>query len=334
MSDLLVVSLGTTLGWRVADRLFCEQAEAAGASTEIVAVGRGAADRLRRGYPVNDFVEARRRGARFSRHWSASEPRAIAFSSSTTAMLGPETGLPYAVRLDAPAALNRPGRRSSPVRALERRVLSRARVVLPRATLREGLPAGAAPAVVLPPPVVSSGEHEGDEPLAVAYVPDPKAKGLDVVVKPGPGLRSAAPSWRSSRWSPTVARRRIVARPDAAVGATCGGRPARGVPRHAASRSRPRGGRALGGLRQAPLEALADGHCSPRFRRPASFAALPLARELARRLVSDDLAAAVTAAFALEDLTAYRARAADLVAPFRLEALVSRIRDEVPLPFG
>jgi hypothetical protein len=55
--DVLLVSLGTTLGWRVADELLLEQLQRAGASTTAVSVGRGAADRLRRGYPLNDLVE-------------------------------------------------------------------------------------------------------------------------------------------------------------------------------------------------------------------------------------------------------------------------------------
>ena len=49
--DVLLVSLGTTLGWRVADRMLLAQLERAGATTHAVAVGRGATDRLRRGYP-------------------------------------------------------------------------------------------------------------------------------------------------------------------------------------------------------------------------------------------------------------------------------------------
>ncbi len=332
MSDLLVVSLGTTLGWRVADRLFCEQAEAAGATAEIVAVGRGAADRLRRGYPVNDFVEALAARRTVQQALERTEPRAIVFSSSTTAMLGPETGLPYAVRLDAPAALNRPGRRSAPVRALERRVLSRARVALPWSEpAREGLPAGAAPAVVLPPPVVSSGEHEGDEPLAVAYVPDPKAKGLDVVVEAW--ARAAIRGARLEVFAvePDRAERHLrrhgLTLPESAT--------IRGVVPPEEFRATLRRARVLvAGARwedfgQAPLEALADGALLATVPTPGPFAALPLARELDPRLVSDDLAAAVTAAFALEDLAVYRARAAELVAPFRPEALVSRIRDEV-----
>ena len=56
--DVLVVSLGTTRGLRVADAAFVDQVRRAGATAEAVAVRIGALDRLRRGYPVNDLVEA------------------------------------------------------------------------------------------------------------------------------------------------------------------------------------------------------------------------------------------------------------------------------------
>ena len=38
------------------------------------------------------------------------EPRALIVSSTTAAMLLPSLPIPYAVRFDAPARLNRPGR--------------------------------------------------------------------------------------------------------------------------------------------------------------------------------------------------------------------------------
>ncbi len=85
---------------------------------------------------------------------------------------------------------------------------------------------------------------------------------------------------------------------------------------------------------QAPLEALADGALLATLPTPGPFAALPLARELEPRLVASELSAgalaeSIRAAFALEDPASYRARAAELLAPFRAEALVSRLRDEV-----
>jgi glycosyl transferase family 1 len=335
VTDLLVVSLGTTLGWRVADRLFCEQAEQAGASTTAVAVGQGAAGRLRRGYPLNDFVEAAAARRTLQQALRRERPRGVVFSSSTTAMLAPSLDLPYAVRLDGPAALNRTGPLNAPVRALERRALSRARRVLPWSEpARDGLPAGSAPAVVLPPPVVSSGAHEGDEPLAVAYVPDPKAKGLDVVAEAWaraavPGARLEVFAVEPDRAARHLRRHGLELPASATV---------RGVVAPEEFRATLRRARVLvAGARwedfgQAPLEALADGALLATVPTAGPFAALPLARRLDPRLVSDDLASAVTAAFARGDLDSYRTRAAELLRPFGPEALVSRIRDEVLPP--
>jgi hypothetical protein len=332
VSDLLVISLGTTLGWRVADRLFCEQAEAAGASIEAVAVGQGAAGRLRRGYPVNDFVEALAARRTLQQALQRTRPRAVVFSSPTAAMLAPRLEVPYAVRLDGPAALNRPGPHNAPVRARERRALAGARLVLPWSEpAQAALPAGAAPSLVLPPPVESSGPHEGDERLAVAYVPDPKAKGLDVVV--GAWRRAGVSGARLEIYAvePDRAERHLrrhgLTLPETAT--------IRGIAPAPEFRAALRRARVLvAGARwedfgQAPLEALADGALLATVPTPGPFAALPLARELDPRLVSEDLAAAVAVVFEREDLDAYRARAGDLLEPFRREALVSRIRDEV-----
>ncbi len=64
-------------------------------------------------------------------------------SSTTAAMALPKIPVPYAVRLDAPARMNRPGARNAFLHALERRGLGRARLTLPlsHAALAE-LPAG------------------------------------------------------------------------------------------------------------------------------------------------------------------------------------------------
>ena len=108
--DVLVVSLGTTLGWRLADEVFLGQLERAGVSTAVVSMRFGAAGKFRRGYPLNDFVEmhaARRATIAAVRE---RRPRAVVLSSTTAAMLSPRLDVPYAVRLDAPAAMNRPGR--------------------------------------------------------------------------------------------------------------------------------------------------------------------------------------------------------------------------------
>ena len=337
--DLLLVSLGTTLGWRVADSRFLEGAEAAGASTAAVAVGQGASGRLRRAYPVNDLVEAVAARRTAQQALERLRPRSVVFSTSTAAMLAPGMELPYAVRLDGPAALNRPGPLNAPVRTLERRALARARLVLPWSEpARVALPEGSAAAVVLPPPVESSGAREGDELLAVAYVPDPKAKGLDVVVDAWAqaaveGARLEVFAVEPERAERHLRRHGLTLPPSAAL---------RGVVSQTEFRSALRRARVLvAGARwedfgQAPLEALADGALLATVPTPGPFAALPLARELEPRLVASEISAGalapcVRAAFALspERAEALREGAAELLSPLRAEALVSRLHDEV-----
>jgi hypothetical protein len=85
--DVLLLSLGTTLGWRVADALFADQLRNAGVGVAVEAVRIGATGRLRRAYPVTDLVEAtaarRALASAIDRH----QPRALAISTTTAAML-------------------------------------------------------------------------------------------------------------------------------------------------------------------------------------------------------------------------------------------------------
>jgi glycosyltransferase involved in cell wall biosynthesis len=80
----------------------------------------------------------------------------------------------------------------------------------------------------------------------------------------------------------------------------------------------------------AQLEALADGCALVTTPAPGPYAALPLARALDPRLVTDDVAAALRAA--LDDpATGYADRAAELLAPFRPEQ-VDRVVAEQLMP--
>ena len=65
-------------------------------------------------------------------------------------MLLPALPMPYAIRFDAPARLNRPGARNSFLQALERRGMRRARLTIPYSVAgAQALPAGAARPVVV-----------------------------------------------------------------------------------------------------------------------------------------------------------------------------------------
>ncbi len=339
--DILLVSLGTTLGWRHTDRLFAEQVRRAGASVEVVSVGFGAAGRLRRGYPVNDLVEMHgaRRAAQtaLERH----RPRALVVSTTTAAMLLPPLDVPHAVRLDAPARMNRPGARNAVLHRLERRGLRRAALTLPLSEAAAGeLPAGAAPAVVVSPPVESSGPVSDErERVAIAYVPDPKAKGLDILVA---GWAAASvPDARLEVYGldPDVARAHLrrtgVPEPDSLE--------LRGTVPAAEFRERMRHARVYAaGARwedfgQAPLEALADGALVATVPSGGPFEALRLARRLdepalvASSMEPGELGGAIRAAFDLPDdrAAAYRQRAGELLRPLRPEAVQSTVAEEV-----
>jgi glycosyltransferase involved in cell wall biosynthesis len=338
--DILLLSLGSTLGWRIGDERFIARLRHSGVTVAPVSVRMGATGRLRRAYPVTDLVEmvAARRAlaAALDRH----SPRALVISTSTAAMLADARGLPYAVRLDAPACMNRPGWENAVLHALERRALARARLVLPWSRAgRDALPAGAAPAVVVPSPLLPSGEGPSKrERTAVAYTPDVKAKGLDV----------ACGAWAAANIEGARLDVFGVEREPALAYLNRTGTPVPGSVRFRGKTS-PEEFRAalrrglvyVAGARwedygQAPLEALADGALLATVSSGGPFEALALARQLAPELVAegvavDPLASALRAAFELpeERIESYRARASELLARFRPEAIDRTIRAEV-----
>jgi hypothetical protein len=340
VTDVVLLSLGTTLGWRVSDSQFADQLRRAGVAVEAVAVKIGASGRLRRAYPVTDLVEAtaarRALAAALQRH----APRALVISATTAAMLADTRGLPYAVRLDAPACLNRPGPRNAGLHALERRALARARLVLPWSeAARAALPAGHAPAVVVPPPIERSGERPWRrDRLAVAYTPDVKAKGLEIVCGAwaAAGIRDARLEVFGVEREPALAHlgRTGVTLPD---GVDFLGKTAPERFRESLRRARAYvGGARWEDFGQAPLEALADGALLATVPSGGPFEALALARRLAPELVADELdgvalATVVRAAFELPEqrVEAYRLQADELLARFQPAAIQRTVAGEV-----
>jgi glycosyltransferase involved in cell wall biosynthesis len=341
--DVLLVSLGTTLGWRVVDEALLGQLQGAGASAQAVSVGRGAADRLRRGYPINDLVEmhAARRAVRTA--VERVEPRAVIVSSTTAAMLLPALPMPYAIRFDAPARLNRPGARSAFLHRLERRAMRNARATVPFSVAgAQALPEGAARPVVVSPPIDPSAPPDDEsgerEHLAVAYVPDPKAKGLDVVV--GGWVAAAIEGARlevyglDPEWARAHLRRTGVPEPDSLE--------LRGTVPAAEFRARLRRARVfVHGARwedwgQAPLEALADGALLATVPAGGPYEALRVARRLESGLVADAiepgaLGAAIRTAFALPDeqIRFYQQSAADVLRPYCSDSVQETVRREL-----
>jgi glycosyltransferase involved in cell wall biosynthesis len=80
-----------------------------------------------------------------------------------------------------------------------------------------------------------------------------------------------------------------------------------------------------------PLEALSAGTPLVTVPTPGSFEALPLARELAPGLVSQDLTAALRGGLALssEARAEYAHRAAELLEPYREERAVALVRERL-----
>lgn len=337
--DVLLLSLGTTQGLRAADASFAEMARAAGVSVEVVGVGVGATRRLQRFYPAIDLVQAvaarRAAATALARH----DPRAVVVSTTTAALMAPLAGRPYAVRLDSPALLNRPGRRNAVQHALERRSLGAARLVLPMSRAAEAaLPAGSAPSIVVPMPIEPSGPPEPRARLAVAYTPDPKAKGLDLLAAAWgqaavPGARLEVFGMGAERGRAFLARFGIQEPEGLEWRGWVPAREFRAALRRAHVHITSARWEDFG---HAQLEALADGALLATTPAGGPFEALAFARELDPRLVAADvspaaLATAIRAAFTVTDAAAarYRQGAAARLEPYRPGAVRDAIAQRV-----
>jgi glycosyltransferase involved in cell wall biosynthesis len=333
--DIALVSLGTTPGLRRADDAFVRMACDAGVSCELVSVPIGRAGALRRQITVTDVVEslaARRAAANV-------EAKAVVYSTVTAALLQPARG-PYAVRFDSPAALNRPGVVGAWQRAREKRVLARARLLLPWGeAAAAAIPAQAreVPTIPLHVPVeaqASAGPRDID---AVAYAGYPHKRGLDLLMR---AWGAAAPDHarllvagierrRALEWL----EKRGITEP---AGVEWTGLLAPAEWRDTLSRMRVfvnASRREDHGLSQ--LEALAAGAVLVTVPSEGPYEALPLARRLDPGLVADgfdpeSLARAIQAGLDA-DRDAYARRAAELLEPYRPDA-VRRTFEERVLP--
>jgi len=320
--DIALLSLGTTPGLRRADAALAEQIRAVGATCEVVQVRiGGAAAALRRHATVTDLVEAlaARRAAR------GVETRAWIFSSVTSALLQGEPAVPWAVRFDSTAALNRPGAAGAWQRARERPVLERASLLLPW-----GERSGASGLVVRVPVEEMAGAPERDI-HAIAYAGYPQKRGLDLLcaawaraARPVERLvvggveraralrwleRCGVPEPAGVEWPGLLPREEwlaLVGRAKVFVNA---------------SRREDYG--------LAQLEALSAGCALVTVPSPGPYEALPMARDLSPELVSEDLAAALRAGLDIADRDAYAARARGLLAPFRPDAVQRVVAGEL-----
>jgi glycosyltransferase involved in cell wall biosynthesis len=340
VTDLLLVSLGTTRGLRLSDAQLVTMLSEAGASVRAVATRIGLTNALRRGYPVNDIVEAVAARRALDAGVRAYRPRALVLSSTTTALLVGRPEIPFAVWLDSPARLNRPGRLNAPLHRLERRQLARARLLMAHSPgTVDALPAGAAPSVLVPPPIPVAPPVRPDRgAFALGYTPDPKAKGLALLCAAWeqaalPGARLMIAGIPPERARAFLARRGLRL----PAGVELVGMLPQPEFRDLLGRARVFVSAAeWEDFGIAPLEALDRGValvCAPAG---GPFPALAVARSLAPEFVASDrspesLARALEAGFGASEgrLAAYRVAARGALDPYRPEASVARIATEV-----
>jgi len=353
--DVLIVSLGGTAGLREADAELAASLRRAGATVEVARVGRA---RELRTYAAIEFawaVNARRATTSALARWS---PRAVIYSTTTAALLGPVSG---AIRFDAPAAGNRPGRHGVWQRPVEAKRFKEASLLVPWS--EEGLaeaPTPHADAIVVPMPVAPSGPAGERDIAAITYAANPDKKGLDRVLeawliesRAGEELVVAGLDERAgAEWlgrATTAARAALAVatnpRPVGAGGVAVA--PSRRVPTLGAGTVRFAGlvprdeyrallqrSRAfLSAPRRedygiAQLEALADGCVLVTTLAPGPYVAAPIARRIDNRLVGPRLAIRAALDAPRAD---YAERAAAALEPFS-PAAVDRVVAEDLLP--
>ncbi len=318
--DLLLVSLATTSGLRASDEAFATLLRNAGASVELAAAAQ---PRQLRTLALTDLAGARAAAGAARRGLASGQPRAIVYSTTTAALLWPQPG---AIRFDASAAENRPGRHGLWQRPLERRRMAQAPLLVPTsAAALAASPGAAANAVVVPIPVEPSASQRGAaerDIAAISYAADPQKKGLDRVLA----------AWAQARRGD---ERLVVAgiEPQRLGAAPLGV--------EFAGKLDPAAYRALLGrsklficapLREdygiAQLEALADGCQLVTTAAAGGYEAFELACQLDRRLVGDDLSGAIRAALD-QPSDAYAQRAAQLLQPYSPAAVGRIVSDQL-----
>jgi Glycosyl transferases group 1 len=314
MVDVLIISLGGTAGLREADAELAGALERAGARVAVAPVRRPREWRTLAAIELAWALNARRAAREAI---AAHRPRAVLYSTTTAALLGPRTG---AIRFDAPAAGNRPGRHGIWQRRVERARFEDATLLVPwsEGGLAEA-PRPHADAVVVPVPVAPSGRPGERDIAALTYGANPEKKGLDRVLA----------AWRRDRRDDETLIVAGLARPDE-PGIRYAGMIPRAEYRALLRRARvfvtaPR--REDYGIAQ--LEALADGCMLVTTPSPGPYAALPIAHALDPRLVAPQLA--IRAALD-EPAEGYAERAAAALAAFSPQAVDTVVaRDLLPL---
>jgi glycosyltransferase involved in cell wall biosynthesis len=311
--DVLIVGLGATHGLRAAEDELAGALLRAGADVRLV---RAARPREVRTLALTDLMWARAARRAAVEALAECDPRAVVYSTTTAALLWPQPG---AIRFDAAAAGNRPGRHGVWQRPVEHRRLRQAPLLVPQdagALAEAEVDRTETRSLVVPIPVEPSSKAvAGREPrdlAAVTYATNPYKKGLDRVLaawdlvrRDGEELVVAGlrgPEREGLRYTGTLepaAFRALLRR--ARVYVTAPRREDYGI---------------------AQLEALADGARVVTTPAPGPYAALPLLRRDGLGWVAEPDAEALGAALraALDDPrddAAYAEAALAALAPFR-----------------
>jgi glycosyltransferase involved in cell wall biosynthesis len=343
-ADVLLVSVGGTAGLREADAELAASLRRAGAQ---VAEATAKRPREWRTFALIEFAFARAARAAAAEAIHEHHPRAVLYSSTTAALLAPH---PCAIRFDAPAAGNRPGRHGVWQRPVEKRRFRDARLLVPWS--EGGLAEAPEPhgdAVVVPVPVEPSGATDERDITAITYGANPAKKGLDRVLAAWEAARHEGEELTVAGLDEDGWQR---AKLGGAGGGSAGKRAPGGSAQSGSASGRPPAGvRFVGMLSRADyrallrrarvfvcaprredygiaqLEALADGCQLVTTASPGPYAALPLARELDSRLVGG-IAEGIRAALD-HPAPGYAARAAELLAPWRPEAVDEVVREQL-----
>jgi glycosyltransferase involved in cell wall biosynthesis len=184
--DVLLVSPGTTAGWRRIDSSLASILAELGLSVATATSDYRIVRHLRRTMLLTDLAEAAAMRRAVTKALRLRRPRAIVYSSSQATMLQPAARLggATAVRFDEPAALNRSGPGARALHALERRALAQVRLLLPLG-LEPSFDSRAlriqTPIVALPVPIELS-RAGSPEPIVLTYAGNPEKKGLDLAM--------------------------------------------------------------------------------------------------------------------------------------------------------
>ena len=342
--DVLLVQLGSTEGLRVADEELVGSLRRAGAHVVVAAAARPQEIRTLVLTDLRWARAARRAAVDALARLRGSPPRSVIYSTTTAALLWP---LPGAIRFDAAAAANRPGRHGLWQRPLERRRLRQAPLLLPSSAgaLAEagaavgGVGEALSPerALVVPSPIVRRWRGAtGPAPARSATSPrsptprTPARRGSTACWRPGGACAGPASGWwspvsiakgcaRAGSRCPTRTSTSLARSPSPTTAPCCAAHACSCVRPAARSTGSPNWRRSPRGAAWSPLRRPA---ATSRCRSPARSTRVSWARTSARRCAVRSMR---------RPATDYAARAAELVEPFTVAA-VDRIVARELLP--